>query len=57
MNANDAFLHNLFLVDPETGRNVEISSVKAAESGLDHIEIIVTGESSSWKHRIFTEEI
>ena len=43
--------------DPHSGKPVEVMSVRGAEEGLDHLEIVVKSEDAKWKHRIYTEEI
>lgn len=34
-----------------------ITSIRGAEAGLPHLEIVTKGETASWKHTIHTEEI
>lgn len=43
--------------DPDSGSPVKVTSVRGAEAGLDHLEIITQSKESKWRHRIYTEEI
>ena len=56
-NEDAAFLNHLILTCPETHEPQAIVSVRGKEAGLDHAEIITKGKTTSWRHKIFTEEV
>lgn len=43
--------------DPSNEMPAEVISMRGAEDGLDHIEIITRSNETKWKHRIYTEEM
>lgn len=51
------FLKKIFLDCAISNEMQRIVSIRGKKSGLDHVEIITKGETTSWKHRIYTEEI
>lgn len=51
------FFKNVLLTDLETGERQYIRKVRGGESGLDHLEVTTQGKNSSYKHRIYTEEV
>ena len=54
------FLAEALLLDPINKSKMNIVSVKGAEEGLDHLEIVLIdkhNKDSMWKHKVYTEEI
>jgi hypothetical protein len=57
MGEQQDFLKDVLLRCPITGEPQKIVSVRAAGEGLDHMEIVTKGESTGWKHRVYSEEV
>ncbi len=47
----------IFLECPITHEKQTILYVKGKETGLEHLEIVTEGITTSWKHTIHTEEL
>ena len=57
MTKDQEFINNLLLTCPVSGTEQTIVSIRAGNEGLDYVEIIIKGEETSWKHKIYTEEV
>lgn len=51
------FLDKVLFVDPESGERMKMTTVEGSESGKDCLEITVKGKTTSYLHKIYTEEI
>lgn len=56
-NYSITMLREYFLVCPESGEKQRIINIRGTESGLDHLEITTKGATTSWKHKVTTEEV